>query len=567
MKRFTDATDEDLRQQLLLIQEVALDAVPGSSAQVLVQSARLQAQPVPNLAPLFMAQRKDLAGLPWRAGIYCQLGKEPAEHLHALSRKVRACLEAAIPGSPTARTRAARAPAADPRPDPDQLRREFLANKEWLRPEAIPALQQMLMAENKSVRLILVELLSRIKDRTAGAALAQRAIFDLHPEVREAAVRALQERPREEYLPWFLEAFHYPWAPVACHAAEALVSLEVREAVPRLVKLLEEPDPCEPFTREVGKQKITVARELVRVNHLGNCILCHAPSFAQSDLVRGLVPIPGRELPAPVTTPQYYEGNQGVFVRADVTYLRQDFSLYQPVPRPGAWPSNQRYDYLVRVRPPSRQDLAARERLKNARGQQGCVQHQAVRYALRELTGRDPGPAAEDWKKLLYETPARSELVAEEKPYRLCEDLVKAPAARQRQLLETYQAQKGVIYTQALALAIPRLPEPLRREAREALCYRLTRMTARTLRDKLQDEDEEVRLAAVRACALKKAREHVPDLYVLLDDPEPVLVRTAQKSLKELTDQDFGPPAGATQAERETTVAEWKAWWQTRAGP
>jgi len=41
---------------------------------------------------------------------------------------------------------------------------------------------------------------------------------------------------------------------------------------------------------------------------------------------------------------------QGLFVRADVTTLKQDFAVPQPVDKPGPWPVAQRYDYLVRAR-------------------------------------------------------------------------------------------------------------------------------------------------------------------------------------------------------------------------
>ena len=67
---------------------------------------------------------------------------------------------------------------------------------DWRQEDALPTLVQMLQAENRPVRLLLVELLSAIKGRAASAALARRALFDLSAEVREAAVWALNVRPR-----------------------------------------------------------------------------------------------------------------------------------------------------------------------------------------------------------------------------------------------------------------------------------------------------------------------------------------------------------------------------------
>ena len=75
-------------------------------------------------------------------------------------------------------------------------------------------------------------------------------------------------------------------------------------------------------------------------------------------------------------------------------------------------------------------------------------------------------------------------------------------------------------------------------------------MTAETLRDKLADEDAEVRHAAVAACGRKRDRSLVPDLIALLEGPEPLTARLAEESLDELTGQHFPHPAA------------WKDWWQ-----
>ena len=50
--------------------------------------------------------------------------------------------------------------------------------------------------------------------------------------------------------------------------------------------------------RSPGRGQLSFVQELVRVNHLANCLLCHAPSFQRGDLVRGAVPTPGLPLPA-----------------------------------------------------------------------------------------------------------------------------------------------------------------------------------------------------------------------------------------------------------------------------
>src|SRR3989442_2805064 len=68
----------------------------------------------------------------------------------------------------------------------------------------------------------------------------------------------------------------------------------------------------------------------------------------------------------------------------------------------------------------------------------------------------------------------------------------------QRQLIVDLREGKGVAYTEALAAAIPKLSGDSKLRARDALAERLARMTADTLRDKLQEDSLEVRRAADR---------------------------------------------------------------------
>jgi hypothetical protein len=329
----------------------------------------------------FCRQRADLAGLPWERGASCKLGKEPAENLEALSQKLRVQLAACLPRD-----------GIDWRPNPDRLRRQLVENRaagqDWLRPEAVPVLVQMLQTENKPVRLVLIEVLSRIQGRLTSTALAQRAIFDLAPLVREAAVRALHKRPYDEFRDILVEGLRYPWPVVADRAAEALTSLDDQDAVPLLLQLLKEPDPAAPFPVRKGKRKALAVREVVRIKHLGNCLLCHAPSHAATDLVRAAIPVPGQPLPAPGTSNSPY-GQGGTFIRADVTYLRQDFSVMQTVEEAGAWPEYQRYDYVVRTRHLSAQE-AHRFHLTAFDGARSG-QREAVLFTLRELTARKTG--------------------------------------------------------------------------------------------------------------------------------------------------------------------------------
>jgi HEAT repeat protein len=545
--------EEPLRKGLLDVPEVSLDHVPGSTAGVL-QTVRLWNQnggPVVDLMGHVARGRADLAGLRFFTGPDCQLGKEPAQTLQALSRKMRVELEACLPGG------------GDPRPDPDKLRARLLGGSgEWLRGEAVPAMLQLLQAENKPVRLVLVDMLGRIDHPDATRALALRAMVDLSAEVREAALECLRSRPPEDYRNLLLDGLQYPRREVRDHAAEALTALRCQEAVSALSDLLIVPGPDAPVRVQDGRTYRTVVRELVRVNHLGNCVLCHAPSFNLGDSVRGAVPIPGKPLPAPVTTPQYYEAPGAFFVRADVTYLRQDFSVMQTVANPGEWPSHQRYDYLVRLRTVSQQE--SQQRVQQHRELKAAGQRDAALFALRELTGQDFGNDVAAWQKYALRNHPPSEADLERSARRLGDELGRCVPEVREGFLQQIVAGKGAQYTDSLVYALGRIPQGERAKVRDALVERLTRMTKDTLRRKLEETDSELRQAAARACLKKEALEMVPDLIAVLRGEDDAAARAAHEALTGLTNQDFGPKPQATREARQDAADEWLNWWKDR---
>jgi hypothetical protein len=371
VKRRDRSNDEDLRKQLLSVPEAALD-VPGKVNRTShITSAANGAPSRTHFTPHLLAYWPDLQGMPYRMGNDCQLGKEPAENMQAMSRKLRTILAESMTKNG----------AAD-----NRLNAEFIADKlaegnnraEFERAGAVACLMQMMQPENQPVRQVMVSRLVKINHSAASEALAKVAVFDLDPEVREKAVKDLAKRPRDEYRHVLLAALRYPWAPAADHAAEALVAVQDKQAVPALAKMVADPDPT-AATYDAAHNSWNV-QEVVRVNHLANCMMCHAPSRNTSDLVRGRVPSPGQPLP-PMT--QYYEDTNGIFVRADVTYLKQDFSVYQPVDNSGKWPVMQRYDYMVRTRKvETAAEVASRQKKPDA----SYPQREAVIFALNELT-------------------------------------------------------------------------------------------------------------------------------------------------------------------------------------
>jgi hypothetical protein len=131
------------------------------------------------------------------------------------------------------------------------------------------------------------------------------------------------------------------------------------------------------------------------------------------DLVRGPVPSPDQPLapsfPAtgrrnsygsiPVAPAQTSPGSPGTtyFIRADVTYLRPDFSVALPVDNPGPWPKMQRYDFVVRTR--------SIKPWESTESSDSYPQRESVLRVLRTLSGQDYGDRAEDWRAGLRDDP------------------------------------------------------------------------------------------------------------------------------------------------------------------
>jgi hypothetical protein len=144
---------------------------------------------------------------------------------------------------------------------------------------------------------------------------------------------------------------------------------------------------------------------------------------------------------------------------------------------------------------------------------------------------------------------------------RLSAELVNAPEEKRDEVLKKLRDSKGGEYSDALADAIPKLSGEMKTKARDALAERMSRMTAGTLKDKLRDDDLEIRRAAALAVAMKEEKSLVPRLIELLDDSEQPVARAAHAALRNLTGQDFGPAADAGRDERAQAIAAWKDWW------
>ncbi len=347
----------------------------------------------PEEAVLSLLDEATRKGLPFQEKSRCQLDESSAKSLekfsgmlHAKKRDVDRFVQMSASS--------ASASSAELDPKFSTLAYALEHGSQWKAKEAVPALVQILEAEPAPVRGQLVKMLAAHPGPETTRALVDRAVYDVSLQVRYSANAVLLNRPPAESRQRLLEALRYPWDPVAWHAAETLVLLKDEKAVPALIKLLDAPDPAQPFADVSGQM---VVRELVRVNHMRNCLLCHAPSRKNSDLVSAPVPVPNRRPFAAYYGKRRFSGL--VLVRADVTYLRQDFSHVHHVKDANPWPEEQRFDYFVRTRPATPEETAALKDQPPAE-RTNYPQRQAVLTALRKLTGRDLGTSSTNWRRL-----------------------------------------------------------------------------------------------------------------------------------------------------------------------
>ena len=505
---------------------------------------------------ILLEQFPRAAQLPIRPAHMCQLSPHEAATLGVLSRKLHAYLETIAPKDEKGKR------------DVRNLLRDVLQRErrgkrpEWLRAEALPAMVQILIAEDVPLRLLLVDLMSEIDGKAASVRLAQRAVFDLSPEVRKAAIDALRDRPRSESRQVFVDALRYPWPHAADHAADALAALEDSDAAPMLVALLGKPDPTVPFATRTG----AAAREIVRVNHIGNCLLCHAPAVGR-DPVTDVDPFANR----PQQT--FQAGNYGtklpgssggvwankVLIRADVQFVRQDFSVRFPVTHTFSAVQGLRFDYLIRTRPLKGAELQEWKKRKPPLEPESYPQRDAVLYALRAVTGQDPGPTTDAWVQLYPHANAEAE------GRRLAAALRRAPPEQRDQLLASYRDAKAEHYTDGLANAIPHVKGAFQAKIRAALVERLARLPADLLRARMQEDNEELCRAAALACIRKLDPDMLPDLIGLLLDPDAELADGAHHALKRATGEDFGPGVDAGPEDRHAAAAKWQAWHRERA--
>jgi hypothetical protein len=345
-----------------------------------------------------MKRRPELQGMPFVMGAACRQDRVKAVSFQTSVSAVRDGLEM------DSSRFAARDTTSDPHGPFWQTYMASTAHQGIATDHGIAALTQILAPERKTMRASLLERLKQSNRPEATRAIARSAIFDSDGDIRAAAVKALKDRPRAEYDEVLMHGLRYPLATVAKRSAQVMLALNRTDLLPNVAAVLDEAAPGDPAVQKVEGKPVHVVHELVRINHHRNCLLCHPPSqTGETFEVPGVIPIPGMAFP---TSPKdAYGSAQSLgepMVRADTTYLRQDFSVLMPVTGAAPWPEMQRFDFLVRTRVVEGKELAALQANIQARAADFLSDnHKAALKVLRDLSGEDAAPNAAAWQKVL----------------------------------------------------------------------------------------------------------------------------------------------------------------------
>jgi hypothetical protein len=360
-----------LGDDLARVPELALEDLPTATAEewrerrarTAAAALHLNGREEDGFLKALVAHRPDLAGAPFAMGAACRTTGDRAKAFKDAALAVQGSKGAALLASGAGE-------------GPERCERSHKAH--------LAVASQVMAGADVPGQVALVRGLASVPRPEAARELARVTVFSTEEAVRAAAIEALAVRREGAEADVLAAGLRYPWPAAAENAAHAIAKLKRTDLVPQLKGALSAPDPRGPRDEVVGGRRETVAYELVRVNHLRNCLLCHAPAERGKTPVETLVaevPVPAESLPRS----GYGQSGSNLLVRIDVTYLRPDFSASQQVTDWTAktWPAVQRFDFLVRRRVLSPAEAAdLRERLKGP-----SPYRRAAERALRELVG------------------------------------------------------------------------------------------------------------------------------------------------------------------------------------
>lgn len=362
---------ETFALKLREVREIGLDHLPR---QIATNSIFKLAESITHPIEGYVSENPDFSGLPFRLGNDCLSSTERVRNLgtHAAALK-------SLPSSNGALSSYVQ----------HGIRKETKDLE-----SVVPAAYQILQSESTESRFQLVQICKDCDDVESTLNLAKLAVYDRSKVVRDEAITALKTKSPDVYRDELHKALRYPFQPIVQNAAVAIAELELTDSVPLLRAMLDEPAPDCPQYAETDSSKKYV-RELVRIKHFANCALCHAPSKMASDSLRGVVPTYGKEIPE-----AYYLESSGTVsysIRADVTYLKQDFSIKYTVIDDSKWPSQMRFDFVTRIRPATSEEYNS----ASARDDDNLEFKKPLVFALRRLNEIDHGDSVEAWKENL----------------------------------------------------------------------------------------------------------------------------------------------------------------------
>jgi hypothetical protein len=359
---------------------------------------RIQAENGPKQDAFLLAQmdrRPELRGLPFIMGAACRMDA-------AKSQSFQTSVKAVREGQDTESRSSA------PQKDHSPFWKTYLAQTGGQGLDTnhgVAALAQILAPESKSLRADLVKRLKLSKTPESLRVIARAAVFDQDGDVRVAAINAIKEENQQQspvVTDALLAGIRYPMANIAKRSAQAMIAFDRKDLMPQLADMLGEPSPGDPVVKE---NKVAEVREVVKINHHRNCLLCHPPSQTGNEQeVPGVIPIPGNSFaPSPKEAYGNAQSQGEPMVRADTTYLRQDFSMMMPVANAAPWPEMQRFDFLVRTRIVEGQELARMQQNIQARAADYLSEnHKAVIRVLTELSGQqNVAPTQVAWQRVV----------------------------------------------------------------------------------------------------------------------------------------------------------------------
>jgi hypothetical protein len=135
--------------------------------------------------------------------------------------------------------------------------------------------------------------------------------------------------------------------------------------------------------------------------------------------------------------------------------------------------------------------------------------------------------------------------------------------ARQKQVLTELETRRGPeVLTTLTGVANSAEPE-LRTFALDLVDRHLSRQTAPALKQKLTDDNVQIRKAGIRVAVRTPAL--VGDVIDRLDDEQSEVREEAHAALVKLAKgQDFGPSSAAEAGERQKAQKQWRTWWESQ---